>query len=674
MKLGAQCQEKGEAIYKFNQVVHPNNIKAINVVDLDFWQRIWAENPRLEYAIFRKVPNGPDPFADPEGAALSWVAHLKGEIGHLVDEGLVNLVEGYNEWVHSFQADLFPAADRFMATVIDETHKQFGGKAHAIVLNASCGHFNDTDITSFPKTLKKLNECSDCKLGLHSYDRDNMDRMYPHLCGKFQLVEKGLKEAGFPNVRIAITEVGLDAHVESANPHGGWLIYGNTVEEAVAHYLNEHNLGWYYPLLMESNKVDLASIFGCQMHYSNDWGEWGFDIRQGFPSLLYGIRDLGPDPDPDPEPEPEEEMVTVYGENGVLLEGAAADDLVARHGLSWEMPEGLQPGDHFYNLKALRFKTGNVAFIYRVRDLDGGLIANPDEEMDRSKPHRAWWWPDVCGANDIVTHYPTDYDACADLGGLNENGEGGSPIDAWHDPYKPGPYRAWVRHPTIPSVILKGIGMVGSTNHDHMDGEWQEEVYGNGEDPEPPVDGDLVQVDVYEREGTPTFMFGIAYPLDISIDTRGSGVALGVDVTLHPDTWQHPVTSKDYALVEMCCDFVGDASRQYTIQVYQMSDNKVLAEDTIMVGPLGTPRKQIVSIFEYGEPEPEPPAPSDHAARLRMVADGVYHELYQIADDLSPGGIKQITVEYDSGVSQIFKPMANLGTLVSNLIRRLKWS
>lgn len=61
MKLGAQCQEKGSGIYEFSSVVQPNNIMGINVIDVDFWERIRAENPRLEYAIYREVPNGQDP-------------------------------------------------------------------------------------------------------------------------------------------------------------------------------------------------------------------------------------------------------------------------------------------------------------------------------------------------------------------------------------------------------------------------------------------------------------------------------------------------------------------------------------------------------------------------------------------------------------------------------------
>ena len=153
-KLGAQCQEKGAGIYQYNAAAQPNNIKAINIVDEDFWRKIWDWNPRLKYAIYRECPNGVDPFGDPEGAAASWAGLMANKVRHLVDAGLITHVEGFNEWIHSFQTDQFPAADRFMAALIDGIHKVFGGKVHVIVLNASCGHFSDADIIgAFPQTL-----------------------------------------------------------------------------------------------------------------------------------------------------------------------------------------------------------------------------------------------------------------------------------------------------------------------------------------------------------------------------------------------------------------------------------------------------------------------------------------------------------------------------------------
>lgn len=436
------------------------------------------------------------------------------------------------------------------------------------------------------------------------------------------------EEAGYPNMPIYVTEVGITMAV------GGGPDVGYASEEAKAAGVTSEtylaDLEEYHRRCCLEPRVKAVLPFIWR-----PWpGEWGtFVPTPEMTERMFTFDAPGPEPEPEPDPEPEEEMdFKVLDREGNELTGQAAEDLVAYHGLSVS-PPNLQPGDRYFKLITLRDKTGDTAFIYRVRDEAGHLVVNPDEDLDRGLPHRAWWWLDVQDSNDIQTPYLTDRHLYADLGGLNVDGEGGSGMGAFHDPNTPGPYQAWVRHPTIKSDLLVGIGMIGSTNHDHMDGEWQEMVYEDGDDPEPEPTGELVKVSQYVEPDTPTSMFGIAYPLDVSIDTRGAGTEpVGeIDDTLQPEPWQHPTTGKDYALVEMCVDFGGDEGRTFTVEVYRMSDGRVLARDTLAVGPLGTAREHVISIFEHGEEPDDEPDP--------VPPEGVLAVLYDIADELEGGAV-----------------------------------
>ena len=162
-KLGIQCQERHEETYRYNRKLRPVVVKSINIVDHEHYAKLAAENPGVEL-VYRQVPNGP---WDNEGDGRRWAEHLHRLIGHIPE---ITMVEGHNEWVHSpphNSPEDFAKADRFMVELIDKVHELWDGRVHAVVLNASCGHFDEDIVDFFPRTLAKLQECGKCLLGLH---------------------------------------------------------------------------------------------------------------------------------------------------------------------------------------------------------------------------------------------------------------------------------------------------------------------------------------------------------------------------------------------------------------------------------------------------------------------------------------------------------------------------
>lgn len=488
LKVGIQCQEKHSEVYRYNRELKPIVVKSINIVDAEHYVRLASDNPGVEL-VYRQVPNGPW-HDNPEEDGRRWAEHLFRLVGHIPE---ITLIEGHNEWIHSpphNTPDDYDRADRFMAALIDAVHELWGGRVHAVVLNASTGHFNEDIVDCFPLTLVKLQKCGKCLLALHEYDHPEKDMLGGgghDLCGKFLRNLAGLREAGYDKVRIAVTEAGVDSGVNGSG-HIGFKYWA---EQASERYLNERNLGWYIPLVQETDGVAWVTLYGCGMH-----GEWSsFDI--GGTPVIDGIGKIYSNwvpPEP-PEPNGGEMDIKVFDKFGNELLGAAAEEMVALHGLSWEMPPALSPGDRYFKLIELREKPA-ASLIYKVLDLYGNPIVNPDEVMDRSKAHRAFYWPSIDqDADDIDVKFNTDHYQMADLGGFNHNGEGGSGMGrgAYHDPYTPGPHECWVRHPQTWSMLVKGQGMLGATDHLHLDMLFQEVVFTNG-GPPPPEPEDVVEL------------------------------------------------------------------------------------------------------------------------------------------------------------------------------------
>ena len=607
-KLGIQCQEKHEEVYRYNKKLKPVVVKSINILDPGHYARLAAENPGVEL-VYRQVPNGP---WDGEEDGRKWAEHLYGLVGHIPE---ITLIEGHNEWVHSPPHNTpedYDKADRFMAALIDRVHELWEGRVHAVVLNASCGHFSEDIVDYFPRTLVKLQECEKCLLGLHEYDHPDKDMLGDgenYLCGKFLRNLAGLKAAGYDKVRIAITEFGVDSGVgaPAGSGHVGFKYWGSM---AWVRYLGARNLGWYLPLLQETDGVAWATIFGCGMH--GDWAS--FDIKNTH--VINGIGELYKNWVP-PEDPPEEDPMEI---KVVDLEYNERDFKYAedKYGVAFRRAE-VEPGQKVWRLVELWEKTGAHSLITQTLDEDGQPLPNV--------PITFYWSSAPSPPDPPTTVYPHDWYNRFIWAKGNENGEVGPGMGsgAWIDidpnpPYNAiggGPHAVWIHDPNIPSDICEKLGMRGGTNHDHLDQKFQLMVEGGD-----PLNGDDAVLVPWERlefdHGTS--MFGIAYPASVAIDTRGDGQGPGIDEDIHPVEWEHPDGAR-MALVEFCTDFDGDAPRTYTLRVYRMSDGASLTNtEAETFQPLGYPRKRVIYVYveEEGEP-PEPPVDGELLEEVKEI-------------------------------------------------------
>jgi hypothetical protein len=259
-------------------------------------------------------------------------------------------------------------------------------------------------------------------------------------------------------------------------------------------------------------------------------------------------------------------------------------------------------GQQCYRLAELWEKTGSTALITQVLDSAG----QPLNKIDV-----AFYWPDAPDPPEPPTEvYPHDWHQNFVHGPTNVNGDVGPGMGrgAYHGEGEGGPHAVWVRDPNVKSDICEKLGMLAGTNHDHLDQKFQRVVEA-GTTPEPT--GELVHVETLEDIEWPTMMFGIAYPPDESIDTRGDAQGPQVDLDIHPVGWTHPVKGTFHALVEFCVDFDdGDEARTYTLRVYPLSDpSKTKAKAVRAFKAKGQePRRRIIYVFERqgsGQPQPE---------------------------------------------------------------------
>lgn len=304
--------------------------------------------------------------------------------------------------------------------------------------------------------------------GPHDYDWPSMDRTVGGRCLRWVRWLEDLKAAGIEGVRVAVGECGL-TQATYGGPDIGWQTLHDNLMIAADLYLD--NLRWYNQEL-----VKIPQCVGCATF---DWAGSAFGwptFEHLIPYLIDGIEELSAEPT---ENGGSKMFPRVFNIENVELFGEAAEDLVRYHGLTLQYPD-LANGEKFFNLVKLEEREGPACFIFTVLKEDG----TPWVEMQT-----AWGWTDMGEeSNDIATFYPTDWKTRADIGLTNENGNNGPGFGQsgwWHDPYKPGPGRAWIRHPSFWSVYLEGIGMEGGTNHRTMYATWQIETYA-GEEPPPP--------------------------------------------------------------------------------------------------------------------------------------------------------------------------------------------
>lgn len=240
---------------------------------------------------------------------------------------------------------------------------------------------------------------------------------------------------------------------------------------------------------------------------------------------------------PGPEPNGGSGM-EIYNRDGQRLSEADGQALLARYGLAIVPPPGLKRGDRYFAVTKAWEKVSTVAaFVYSVRDIDGQPVHNPDAVLDLAQPHRAFWWQNMGDANDIAAgkEYATDREEQGDLGGLDQ-GHGGSGMGRGaytgydQDPWK-GPHRAWIRHPRIASDLAVGVRMIGGTEHDHLDLEWQEVIYEGEELPPPGPPGDPVGrlLEIGDEIKVIAHQLGAGAPVGLTLTfSDGSEVQYGV--------------------------------------------------------------------------------------------------------------------------------------------------
>jgi len=150
----------------------------------------------------------------------------------------------------------------------------------------------------------------------------------------------------------------------------------------------------------------------------------------------------------------------------------------------------IREGEHIYKVCYLRAKSGYAAILINTKDLDGQNRVSETVVFGWSsaEPHglanTGHNWTD----NGVVGHTNETGDVGPGMGG----GAYYSPVDG-----ERGPHWCWVYG--LPSDYVDGLGMLAMTNHNHVDVGYCEVVAGEIEPPEPPPDGDtleLIQVDV----------------------------------------------------------------------------------------------------------------------------------------------------------------------------------
>lgn len=291
LKLGAQCQMNKGALLEYCRVVRPKAAMGIMVQDHDFYEELarLATKP-----IYRHFPNF-DWVDAPEVRAAQAVATLAQECKEFTDK--LSWWEDNNEYIYSFMHAEHDLADRYASSVIAETHKfnaANGRDVHVVALNLNTGHFRD-DVMVFKRTLKAINDCGKCRLGWHEYDWPEMDSQYRDGLMKgddgcwqtlrWKPAMAAIKKAGYTNVKIGITECGLDAGVIPGQPNWGFRKTHINLNEAVANY--KRSWAWYIEALERDDDVDFAIAYGCGMN--DDWKS--FDISgTNIPQWIAGYK------------------------------------------------------------------------------------------------------------------------------------------------------------------------------------------------------------------------------------------------------------------------------------------------------------------------------------------------------------------------------------------------
>lgn len=281
----------------------------------------------------------------------------------------------------------------------------------------------------------------------------------PSLVLRYGLTLDELRDAGVTLPKVMITELGIDEAAVKAVPHAGWQKFLNA-----SSYMQE--LDWYDGKIGNDPDVLAAFIFTA---VPSGWGWDSFDVTQELALMLaQQIANDGPEP---PDPPEGGKIVQVVDFQGNVT---TWDWLVATFGPYVQVTAGATTGKR-WRVKQLRARDGYAALVAVTEAQPGTKVARH--------------WPDASELPSTVQ--PQNYrrgvwdvtKSDATIGFPMGTGDYYWP----NDPASRGVSALWVAE-GVPSDTVSGLGMLGGTNHQHLDVVFELVDGSEPEPPEPPSD------------------------------------------------------------------------------------------------------------------------------------------------------------------------------------------
>jgi len=492
-KSGFHVQATSPRLMEAILAVKPTFIATL-AHDRTFWAEVKAALPQT-LLVGRLYEEGQDWRAvDP-----CWWAEQCAELGMPYDAWIT-----WNEPTDVYNGMSFELAARHDRWCCDFRWRIRDFGYEAVALNVPTGHFHRNAVVNlFPNICQTFHY-----IGLHEYsarcmwDQDPKKQRHPDdvprnegdligrwYCQRYRdwyngIVQRWPERAG--DVQMVVTESGIAYGTMEAD-HGdvGWQ-----TDLGVQEYMR--SLRWYFE---EMNRDDYCLGGAIFMVGGNpDWAS--FETLPYYHGLL-AIPEVG-QPDPPPENGGNGDMkgVKIYDfdhgpgdatvDEAWLMEtfgNVQVHDAVARF--------GLQPGDWYYQLAYLDARLGDANIIINVRDEDG----NPVEGAET-----VFGWPDA-PAHGLSAEW--QWTETGVPGPTNVKGDCGPGLGpgAYYSPDKGerGAHFVWIA--SLPSDYVDGLGMLGMTNHAHLNLGYQAVVVGEEEENgELPASGEIqVTIEVGPR-------------------------------------------------------------------------------------------------------------------------------------------------------------------------------
>jgi len=642
-KLGIQTQWDSKEALLYNLLVRPRAVMGINVLKVDWWRQLAADNPGV-LRIHRHHPNSNEVpcaakwYENPEQAATDFVTFLRGHLSGCLNE--IDLIAGDNEFILApdFESDeRIAKADRFMAAFVREAEAVLG--KGVCVLNANVGHWGPETVEYFPGTLTALQAqamrgqlrsffCS------HEYNWPTLRDDEHWYTGKFTRMMEPIL-ARYPDVRAMITEVGIDEAARIFGEHAGWRKAHVDPGTCVDILCGQQGYEWYNDLLNATPYVEAALIFGCGM---GDWRGMGFDIMNSPDDIavLDRIKQypvVSPEPPTPPEEPPnnggEPMNVKVYDFDGVEKDWAW---LVSVFGpnlkiLPVEEKFPLEVGDHIYKVDCIRAKRGYATCLIQIKNLDGTPV--PGKRV-------IWGWPDAPAHS--LENFGWNWTTTGVHDLTNETGDFGPPMGtgAYYHPDDPdddvGPHWCWAYD--LPSDKVEGIGMLSMTFHDHPDVGYREIIYGGGEPPENGGSG-------MWKETSRTFTPGTGNEGSIILHC-GGGDLYNTRGSVRCGSWEIPddVSPEEGGIFTFDTTYDEAETRTYIAWVYRLPGMELVSDDiSCDFGPGLRGIYNVYLTWESVTPPIPPPTNGELLKELQAFRGDVMDRLGQIIELLKQAPI-----------------------------------